>query len=194
MYVTEGDSEGSTVSSLCWAQPPQKFCRHQWEGIGILCTWSEWYFSNTAVSWFFASVSKASLLEHCRRQQRGPGKQCIPFYFLFSSRENVAKNKEGLVGVPCGAETKLRVWFLMFSKSPVRQQVPFFFFLVGVVTRSSARTWQNEGKKPIRLGKGKLLPKQKNPPWKTSLRNWPTLARAQAKSVSEEQTEKGLTL
>ena len=27
-----------------------------------------------------------------------------------------------------------------------------------------------------------------------SLRNWPTLARAQAKSVSEEQTEKGLTL
>jgi hypothetical protein len=36
----------------------------------------------------------------------------------------VAKNNEGLVGVPCGAETKLRVWYLMFSKSPVRQQVP----------------------------------------------------------------------
>jgi len=36
----------------------------------------------------------------------------------------VAKNKEGLVGVPCGAETKLRVWYLMFSKIPVRQQVP----------------------------------------------------------------------
>jgi hypothetical protein len=48
--------------------------------------------------------------------------------------------------------------------------------------------------KPIRLGKGKLLPEQKNPPRKTSLRNWPTLARAQAKSVSEEQTKKGLTL
>ena len=45
-------------------------------------------------------------------------------FFLFSSRENVAKNKEGLVGVFCGAETKLRVWFLMFSKSPFRQQVP----------------------------------------------------------------------
>jgi len=43
---------------------------------------------------------------------------------LLSSRENVAKNKEGLVGVPCGAETKSRVWYLMFSKSPVRQQVP----------------------------------------------------------------------
>ena len=28
---TEGDSEGSPVSSLCWAQPPQKLCRHQWE-------------------------------------------------------------------------------------------------------------------------------------------------------------------
>ena len=41
--------------------------------------------------------------------------------------------------------------------------------LVGVVTRSSARAWQNEGKKPIRLGKGKLLPKQKNPPWKTTV-------------------------
>jgi hypothetical protein len=67
---------------------------------------------------------KASLLEHCRRQQRGPGKQCIPSFFLFSSRENVAKNKEELVGVPCGTETKLRVWYLMFSKSPVRQQVP----------------------------------------------------------------------
>jgi hypothetical protein len=49
---------------------------------------------------------------------------------------------------------------------------PIFFFLVGVVTRSSARAWQNwqnEGKKPIRLGKGKLLPKQKNPPWKTTV-------------------------
>jgi hypothetical protein len=25
----------------------------------------------------------------------------------------MAKKKEGLVGVPCGAETKLRVWYLM---------------------------------------------------------------------------------
>ena len=50
----------------------------------------------------------------------------LPF-FLFSSRENVAKNKEGLVGVPCGAETNLRVWYLMFSKSPVCQQVPTTF-------------------------------------------------------------------
>ena len=75
------------------------------------------------------------------------------------------------------------------------QKSNFFFFLVGVVTRSSARAWQNEGKKPKRLGKGKLLPKTENPPWKNhSLRSWPTLARAQAKSVSEEQTEKGLTL
>jgi len=45
-------------------------------------------------------------------------------FFLFCSGENVSQNKEGLVGVPCGAETKLRVWYLMFSKSPVRQQVP----------------------------------------------------------------------
>ena len=36
----------------------------------------------------------------------------------------MAKNKEGLVGVPCGAETKLKVWYLMLSKSPIRQQVP----------------------------------------------------------------------
>ena len=121
---TEGDSEGSPVSSLCWAQPPQKICRHQWEGIGILCTYFEWYLSNTAVSWFFASVSKASLLEHCCRQQRDPEKQCTPPFFLLCSRENVAKNKEGLAGVPCGAETKLWVWYLMFSKSPVRQHVP----------------------------------------------------------------------
>jgi len=49
--------------------------------------------------------------------------------------------------------------------------------------------------KPIRLGKGKLLPKQKTLlKKKHSLRNWPTPARAQAKSESEEQTEKGLTL
>jgi len=45
-------------------------------------------------------------------------------FFLFNSRENVAKNKGGLVSVPCGAETRLRVWYLMFSRSPVRQQVP----------------------------------------------------------------------
>ena len=51
------------------------------------------------------------------------------------------------------------------------------------------------GKKPIRLGKGKLLSITEKPSLKNhSLRNWPTLARAQAKSVSEEQTEKGLTL
>ena len=36
----------------------------------------------------------------------------------------MAKNSEGLVGVPCGAETKLRVWYFMFSKGPSRQQVP----------------------------------------------------------------------
>jgi hypothetical protein len=48
--------------------------------------------------------------------------------------------------------------------------------------------------KPIRLGKGKLLSKQKTLLENHSLRNWPTLARAQVKSVSEEQTEKGLTL
>jgi len=30
-------------------------------------------------------------------------------FFLFCSSENVSQNKEGLVGVPCGAETKLRV-------------------------------------------------------------------------------------
>ena len=36
---------------------------------------------------------------------------------------------------------------------------------------------------PIRLGKGKLLPKTEKPSLKNhSLRNWPTLARAQAKS------------
>ena len=46
---TEGDSEGSPVSSLCWAQPPQKFCRHQWEGIGILCTWFEWCLSTASI-------------------------------------------------------------------------------------------------------------------------------------------------
>ena len=45
-------------------------------------------------------------------------------FFLFNSRENVAKNKGGLVGVPCGSETRLRVWYSMFSRSPVRQQVP----------------------------------------------------------------------
>ena len=69
-------------------------------------------------------VTKTSLLEHCRRQQIGPEKQCTPSIFLFSSCKYVAKNKEGLVGVPCGAETKLWVWYLMFSKSPVSQQVP----------------------------------------------------------------------
>ena len=46
----QGDSEGNPVSSLCWAQPPQKFCRHQFVGIGILCTWFEWHLSNTAES------------------------------------------------------------------------------------------------------------------------------------------------
>jgi len=30
-----------------------------------------------------------------------------------------------------------------------REHSAFFFFLVGVVTRSSARTWQNEGKKTL---------------------------------------------
>ena len=44
------------------------------------------------------------------------------------------------------------------------------------------------GKRNSCLNRKTLL--DKNP----SLRNWPTLARAQAKSVSEEQTEKGLTL
>jgi hypothetical protein len=63
-------------------------------------------------------------LEYCRRQQGGPEKQWTPSFFSFCSSENVSQNKEGLVGVPCGAETKLRVWYLMFSKSPVRQQFP----------------------------------------------------------------------
>ena len=48
----------------------------------------------------------------------------------------------------------------------------FFFFLVGVVTVSKGLTeWR---KKPIRLGKGKLLPKQKNPPWKNHTLRLPT--------------------
>jgi len=47
---TEGDSEGSPVSSLCWVQPPQNFLSPSREGIGILCTWFEWYPSNTAES------------------------------------------------------------------------------------------------------------------------------------------------
>ena len=88
----------------------------------------------------------------------------------------------------------IAILFLMSHMQGAEWWNIYIFFLVGVVTRSSARAWQNEGKKPKRLGKGKLLPKQKNPPWKTSLRNWPTLARAQPKSVSEEQTKKGLTL
>jgi len=68
-------------------------------------------------------LAVGTVLEHCRRQQRDQGKLFIPLIYPF---ENVAENKEGLVGVPCGAETKLRVWYLMFStkpKSPVRQQV-----------------------------------------------------------------------
>ena len=28
-------------------------------------------------------------------------------FFLFCSSENVSQNKDGLIGVPCGAETKL---------------------------------------------------------------------------------------
>jgi len=48
--------------------------------------------------------------------------------------------------------------------------------------------------KPIRLGKGNSCLNRKPSLKNHSLRNWPTLARAQAKSVSEEQTEKGLTL
>jgi hypothetical protein len=50
-------------------------------------------------------------------------------------------------------------------------------------------------KKPKRLGKGKLLPKTEKPSLKKpQSEKLATLARAQAKSVSEEQTEKGLTL
>jgi len=53
------------------------------------------------------SPSKASLLEHCCRQRRGPEKQCTPSFCFYCSRKNVAKNIEGLVGDPCWAETKL---------------------------------------------------------------------------------------
>ena len=49
--------------------------------------------------------------------------------------------------------------------------------------------------KNYKTGKRKPPAKTEKPSLKNhSLRNWPTLARAQAKSVSEEQTEKGLTL
>ena len=76
-------------------------------------------------SLFFASVSKASPLKHSVVGSKEVWESSVYLHcFLFSNRENVAKNKEELVGVPCGTETKLRVWYLMFSKSPVRQQVP----------------------------------------------------------------------
>jgi len=52
----------------------------------------------------------------------------------------------------------------------------FFFFFFGWGLLHGPQQGPDRMKeKPIRLGKGKLLPKQKNPPWKTSLRNWPTL-------------------
>jgi len=63
----------------------------------------------------------------------------------------------------------IAILFLMSHMQGAEWWNIYIFFLVGVVTRSSARAWQNEGKKPIRLGKGKLLPKQKNPPWKTTV-------------------------
>jgi len=72
----------------------------------------------------------------------------------------------------------------------------FFFFWWGLLHGPQQGPDRKKEKKPIRLGKGKLLPKQKNPPWKTTVweNYWPTLGRAQAKSASEEQTEKSLTL
>ena len=45
----------------------------------------------------------------------------------------------------------------------------FFFFFGGgcyTVLSKGLTEWR---KKPIRLGKGKLLPQQKNPPWKTTV-------------------------
>jgi hypothetical protein len=80
------------------------------------------------------------------------------------------------------------------SSKPCTQDASTFFFFWWGLLHGPQQGPDRMKEKPIRLGKGKLLPKQKNPPWKTSLRNWPTLARAQAKSVSEEQTKKGLTL
>ena len=58
-------------------------------------------------SFNFLQVSKVSLLEYCRRQQGGPRKAVNTFIFFFFAVANVSQNKEGLVGVPCGAETKL---------------------------------------------------------------------------------------
>jgi hypothetical protein len=72
---------------------------------------------------------------------------------------------------------------------------PFFFFWWGLLHGPQQGPDRMKEKNLLRLGKGKLLPKTEKPSLKNhSLRNWPTLARAQAKSVSEEQTEKGLTL
>jgi len=45
----------------------------------------------------------------------------LHFFFAVARMCRKIKNKEGLVGVPCGAETKLWVWYLVFSKSPVHQ-------------------------------------------------------------------------
>jgi hypothetical protein len=44
-------------------------------------------------------------------------------------------------------------------------QPDFFFFWWGLLHGPQQGPDRMKGKKPIRLGKGKLLPKQKNPPW-----------------------------
>ena len=52
-------------------------------------------------------------------------KSSVYLNFSFKQSRECVTEYRRLVGVPCGAEkTKLRVWYLMFSKSPVRQQVP----------------------------------------------------------------------
>jgi len=45
----------------------------------------------------------------------------------------------------------------------------FFFFWWGLLHGPQQGPDRMKGKKPIRLGKGILLPKQKNPPWKTTV-------------------------
>ena len=64
---------------------------------------------NTVESYFFASVSKASFWNTVVGNKEDQKISVHLHFFLYSSRVNVAKNKEGLVGVPREAETKLRV-------------------------------------------------------------------------------------
>ena len=78
---------------------------------------------------------------------------------------------------------------------PIDLPLGFFFFWWGLLHGPQQGPDRMKEKNLKDWEKENSCLKQKNPPWKNhSLRNWPTLARAQAKSVSEEQTEKGLTL